>query len=147
MAKTFAALSGQEPALYHSIDTQANGKGRKQRELKGMAAEAAWRVPVKNAKDLPGRVPYLTGMPVFRTDNTATELGLSKGGMGNIVSIRYTERAGRRYTISAEVDFPGFQGDDPQHPHRFPRAKRPTRSNTQDVGGEEAVGGRSISRT
>jgi hypothetical protein len=116
MAKTFAKITGQEAVMYHSIDTR--GRGRLRRELKGTAAEAAWRVPVKEAKDLPGRVPYLTGMPVFCTDNLATELGLSKGSIGTIVSIRYTERGGRRYATSAEVDFPGFEGEDKEHPSR-----------------------------
>jgi hypothetical protein len=116
MAKTYGRITEQEAVMYHSIDTR--GRGRKLRELKGMAAEAAWRVPVKNVRDLPGRVPYLTGMPVFCTENMATELGLSKGCMGTIVSIRYVERDGRRYAVSAEVDFPGFKGDNEEHPNR-----------------------------
>ncbi|KAJ6473029.1 hypothetical protein C8R45DRAFT_775751, partial [Mycena sanguinolenta] len=118
MGKAFGTLTGQEPIFYHSVDTRADGKGRKRCELRGEAAETAWRVPVKDAKDLPGKVPYLTGMPVFCTDNIATELGLSKGSMGTIVSIRYVERSGRRYAVSAEVDFPGFQGEDKEHPNR-----------------------------
>jgi hypothetical protein len=81
--------------MYHSIDTRV--RGRRLRELKGMAAEAAWSVPVKSVRDLSGRVPYLTGMPVFCTENMATELGLSKGCIGTIVSIRYVECNGRRY--------------------------------------------------
>ncbi|KAJ6508573.1 hypothetical protein C8R45DRAFT_795498, partial [Mycena sanguinolenta] len=119
MVKAFGTATGQEVILYHSLDTQAlDKKGHKHQELAGEAAEAAWRVPVKEAKDLPGRVSYLTGMAVFCTDNTATELGLSKGSMGTIVSIRYIDRGGRRYAISAEVDFPGFKGDNKDFPHR-----------------------------
>ncbi|KAJ6487966.1 hypothetical protein C8R45DRAFT_794766, partial [Mycena sanguinolenta] len=119
MAKAFGTATGQETVLYHSLDTRAiDKKGRRRQELKGEAAEAAWRVPVKDAKDLPGRVPYLTGMAVFCTENIATELGLSKGSMGTIVSIRYLERGGRRYAISAEVDFAGFRGDNEEFPNR-----------------------------
>ncbi|KAJ6510847.1 hypothetical protein C8R45DRAFT_793072, partial [Mycena sanguinolenta] len=116
MAKAFRTASGQEAVLYHSVDTC--GRGKERRELRGVVAEAAWRVPVKDAKDLPGRVPYLTGMPVFCTDNIATELGLSKGSMGTIVSVKYVERGGRRYAISAEVDFLGFKGEDEEYPNR-----------------------------
>ena len=88
MAKAFCRATGQEIAMYHSINTRRRGK--KRQELKGIAAEAAWRVPVE-AKDLPGRVPYMTGMPVFCTENIATELGLSKGSIGTLVSIKYVE--------------------------------------------------------
>jgi hypothetical protein len=116
MAKVFSTATGQEIVFHHSIDTR--GKGKKQQELKGIAAEAAWRVAVKEAKDLPGRVPYVTGMAVFCTDNIATELGLSKGSMGVLVSIQYIERDRRRYAVSAEVDFPGFKGEDKDNPHR-----------------------------
>jgi hypothetical protein len=117
MSKAFAQATGQEVALYHSIDTR--GKGKSRRELRGVAAEAAWSVPVKEAEDLPGKVPYVSGMPVFCTDNIATELGLSKGSMGTLVAVKYVIRSDRRYAISAEVDFPGFRGgEDPLHPHR-----------------------------
>jgi hypothetical protein len=44
--------------------------------------------------------------------------GAFKGSIGTIVSIRYTEQGGRRYATSAEVDFPGFKGEDEEHPNR-----------------------------
>jgi hypothetical protein len=47
----------------------------------------AWRVAVKEAKDLPERVPYVMCMAVFCTDNIVMELGLSKESMGILVSI------------------------------------------------------------
>nr|GAT47507.1 ATP-dependent DNA helicase [Mycena chlorophos] len=116
MAKAFAEATGQEMALYYSSDTRGAGNAKK--ELRGVAAESAWRVPVKEADDLGGKVPYIPGIPVFCTDNLATELGLSKGSMGKLFSIKYVERNGRRYAVSAEVDFPGYQSEDPEHPHR-----------------------------
>jgi hypothetical protein len=53
MTKAFAAATGQEYHLYHSHDTRGRGCNRKQ--LTGLAAEAAWSVPVKDAKDLGGK--------------------------------------------------------------------------------------------
>ena len=77
------------------------------------------RVSVKEASDLCGKVPYIPGMPVFGTENIATELGLSKSTSGALVSVTYQERNGRRYAVSATVDFPSYTGtpSDPQHPH------------------------------
>jgi hypothetical protein len=62
-AKAFATATKQEFLLYHSSDTR--GRGNNKRMLEGIAAEAAWRVRVKDAEDLGGRVPYIPGMPVF----------------------------------------------------------------------------------
>ncbi|KAI5827647.1 hypothetical protein K523DRAFT_209259, partial [Schizophyllum commune Tattone D] len=115
-SQAFAEATGQEFALYYSFDTR--GKGSNKRELKGVAAEAAWRLPVKTAEDLGGRVSYIPGMPVFGTENIATELGLSKGSLGTLVAVTYEIREGRRYAVSATVDFPGFRSNDPSHPHR-----------------------------
>ncbi|KAJ7602730.1 hypothetical protein FB45DRAFT_705025, partial [Roridomyces roridus] len=116
MAKTFAESTGQEVIVYYSED--GCGRGKKRRQLTGLAAEAAWHAPVKDAADLPGKVVYVPGMPVFCTENTATELGISKGSRGTLVSVRYAERDGKRYATTAEVDFPGYNGTDPEHPHR-----------------------------
>jgi hypothetical protein len=116
MSCAFARATGQTSVMYHSIDTRGRGKSR--RELIGIAAEAAWRVAVKEADDLSGRLPLVSGMPVFCTENIATELRISKGCMGKVVSVRYVQRSGRHYAVSAEVDFPGYKGPDPQHPHR-----------------------------
>ncbi|TRM57987.1 hypothetical protein BD626DRAFT_369257, partial [Schizophyllum amplum] len=109
-ARAFADATNQPFALYHALDTR--GKGNNRQTLQGMAAEAAWRIPVKQADDLGGRVPYIPGMPVFGTENIATELGLSKGSLGTLVSVTYDERDGRRFAVSATVNFPAFQGDD-----------------------------------
>jgi hypothetical protein len=65
-------------------------------------------------------VPYLPGMAVFCTENLATELGISNGSPGTLVSIVYEEIDGRRYAISAEVDFKAYKSSDPDapYPHR-----------------------------
>ncbi|KAJ7218929.1 hypothetical protein C8J57DRAFT_1015085, partial [Mycena rebaudengoi] len=121
MAKAFAAATGQDCHIYYSRDTR--GRGRKRKQLTGLAAEAAWSVPVKEANDLGGKqfffahripqVPYLPGMPVFCTENLATELGISNGSPGTLLSIVYEEIDGRRYAISAEVDFKAYKNSDP----------------------------------
>nr|GAT48229.1 ATP-dependent DNA helicase [Mycena chlorophos] len=116
MCQAFADTTAQESAIYYSVDTR--GRGTNKQELKGIAAEAAWRVPVKEANDLGGKMPFVPGCPVFCTENIATELGISKGSMGTLVSLKYVERNSRRYAICAEVDFPGYKGKDPDHPHR-----------------------------
>ncbi|KAJ6512935.1 hypothetical protein C8R45DRAFT_812553 [Mycena sanguinolenta] len=115
MAKTFASATGQETNIFHSLDTRGRGKNRK--ELKGIAAEVAWQVPVKEADDLGGRVPYVPGMPVFCTDNIATELGLSKGSLGTLASIKYVERSGRKYAVCAEVDFTAYESGNKDFPN------------------------------
>lgn len=116
MSCAFSRATGQESFVYFSIDTR--GRGKAKRELVGVAAEAAWRVAVKEADDLSGKLPLVSGMPVFCTENIATELRISKGCMGKLVSVKYVERSGCRYAVSVEVDFPGYQGKDPLHPHR-----------------------------
>ncbi|KAJ6529961.1 hypothetical protein DFH09DRAFT_818955, partial [Mycena vulgaris] len=118
MAETFATATGQGCHIYHAKDTR--GRGRKHQQLTGLAAEAAWTIPVKEANDLGGKVPYLPGMPVFCTENIATELGISNGSPGTLVSIVYEETEGRRYAISAEVDFKAYKNSqaDAPHPHR-----------------------------
>ncbi|KAJ6573556.1 hypothetical protein DFH09DRAFT_870802, partial [Mycena vulgaris] len=118
MAEAFATATGQECHVYHSMDTR--GWGRKQRQLAGLAAEAAWSLPVKEANDLGGKVPYVPGMAVFCTENPATELGISNGSPGTLVSIIYEEIEGRRYAISAEVDFRAYKNSnsDAPFPHR-----------------------------
>ncbi|KAJ6465352.1 hypothetical protein C8R45DRAFT_424089 [Mycena sanguinolenta] len=118
MAEAFATATGQECHVYHSMDTR--GRGRKRRQLTGLAAEAAWSVPVKEANDLGGKVPYVPGMAVFCTENLATELGISNGSPGTLVSIKYEEIDSRRYPISAQVDFRAYTNRDSNspHPHR-----------------------------
>ncbi|KAJ6476584.1 hypothetical protein DFH09DRAFT_879636, partial [Mycena vulgaris] len=118
MAEAFAAATGQDCHAYHSRDTR--GGGRKQRQLTGLAAEAAWSVPVKEANDLGGKVPYVPGMVVFCTENLATELGTSNGSPGTLISIIYEEIEGRRYAISAQVDFRAYTNSNPDtlFPHR-----------------------------
>ncbi|KAF7344176.1 ATP-dependent DNA helicase [Mycena venus] len=100
MAETFATATGQGCHIYHGKDTR--GRGRKRHQLTGLAAEVAWAVPVKEANDLGGKVPYLPGMPVFCTENIATELGISNSSPGALISTVYEETEGRRYAISAE---------------------------------------------
>lgn len=114
-SKAFAQATGQDFNIYHAFDTR--GRGRNKKKLTGLAAEAAWRVRVKDANDLGGKVPFIPGMPVFGTDNIATELGLSKGSMGTLVSIKYEVHEGRQYAISATVDFTGYNSVDSEHPH------------------------------
>ncbi|KIK56959.1 hypothetical protein GYMLUDRAFT_142336, partial [Collybiopsis luxurians FD-317 M1] len=114
-AKAFAKAIGQEFHLYYSTDHC--GRGKSKREISGIAAEAAWNVSVKSAQDLGGRVPYIPGMPVFGTENIATELGLSKGSLGTLVSIKFEEREGRKYAVSAEIDFPGYKGKNIKFPN------------------------------
>ncbi|KAJ6492011.1 hypothetical protein C8R45DRAFT_786614, partial [Mycena sanguinolenta] len=118
MAQAFAKITGQEFHLYYAKDTR--GRGSKKYQLTGIAAEIAWSIPVKEANDLGGRVPYMPGMPVFCTENIATELGISNGSPGTLVSVIYEEVEGRRYPISAEIDFSAYTNKDPntRHPHR-----------------------------
>ncbi|KAJ6597606.1 hypothetical protein DFH09DRAFT_868187, partial [Mycena vulgaris] len=118
MAEAFAASTGQGCPIYHSKDTR--GRGGKRRQLTGLVAEVAWAVPVKEANDLGGKVPYVPGMPVFCTENIATELGISNGSPGTLVSVIFEEVEGRRYAISAEVDFRAYKNSDPDapYPHR-----------------------------
>ncbi|KAJ7936504.1 hypothetical protein B0H13DRAFT_2226783 [Mycena leptocephala] len=123
MAAAFATATGQDCHIYHSRDTR--GRGRKRQQLTGLAAEAAWSVPVKEANDLGGKVlipevPYVPGMAVFCTENLATELGIVNGSPGTLVSIVYEETDGRRYAISAEVDFKAYKNSNPDapYPHR-----------------------------
>jgi hypothetical protein len=54
MAEAFATATGQDCHNYHSRDTR--GRGRKRQQLTGLAAEAAWSVPVKEANELGGKV-------------------------------------------------------------------------------------------
>ncbi|KAJ7775635.1 hypothetical protein DFH07DRAFT_700662, partial [Mycena maculata] len=117
-AEAFASATGQEYQLYHAKDTR--GRGRNKRQLSGLAAEVAWSIPVKEANDLGGKVPFVPGMPVFCTENIATELGISNGSLGTLVSIVYEDVEGRRYAISAEVDFRAYRNSNPDalHPHR-----------------------------
>jgi hypothetical protein len=137
MAKAFATATDQECHVYHSKDTR--GRGGRRRQLTGLAAEVAWAIPVKEANDLGGKVPfqvvilfsfthqkgekkvpYVPGMPVFCTENIATELGISNGSPGTLISVIYEEIETRRYAISAEVDFRAYKNSDPNapHPHR-----------------------------
>ncbi|KAJ6459328.1 hypothetical protein C8R45DRAFT_779589, partial [Mycena sanguinolenta] len=118
MAKAFANATGQGYHLYHSKDTR--GRGRNRYQLTGLAAEAAWAMPVKEANDLGGKVPYIPGMPVFCTENIATELGISNGSPGILISIIFEEIEGRRYAISAEVDFRAYTNSQAgaPYPHR-----------------------------
>ncbi|KAJ7191907.1 hypothetical protein B0H12DRAFT_968789, partial [Mycena haematopus] len=119
MAEAFAAATGQGCHVYHSRDTR--GRGGKRQQLTGLAAEAAWALPVKDANDLGGKVvPYIPGMAVFCTENIATELGISNGSPGTLVSIIFEEIEGRRYAISAEIDFRAYKSSQPDapHPHR-----------------------------
>ncbi|KAJ3720732.1 hypothetical protein DFJ43DRAFT_963529, partial [Lentinula guzmanii] len=116
-AQAFAQATGQIFSVYYSRDSR--GKGNTKKDLQGLAAETAWNVSIKSAHDLGGRMPYIPGMPVFAMENIATELGLSKGSLGTLVSITFREYNHRRYAVSAFVDFPGFKGkQDPDHPHR-----------------------------
>jgi ATP-dependent DNA helicase PIF1 len=118
MAEVFAEVTGQPCNIYHAMDTR--GRGSKKAQLAGLVAEVSWAIPVKDANDLGGKVPYMPGMSVFCTENIATELGLSNGSPGVIVSIVFEEIGGRRYAISADVDFEAYRKSAPNapHPHR-----------------------------
>ncbi|KAJ8079938.1 hypothetical protein PM082_016763 [Marasmius tenuissimus] len=127
MAVAFASATDQDSYMYYSKDMI--GRGGKKRQLTGLAAEVAWSVPVKEANDLGGRVPYVPGMPVFCTENIATELGISNGSPGTLVSVIYEEVDGRRYAISANVDFKAYTTSNPNaaHPHRVTLQPRKNR--------------------
>ncbi|KAJ7031473.1 hypothetical protein C8F04DRAFT_1041409, partial [Mycena alexandri] len=56
-------------------------------------------------------------MPVFCTENIATELGISNGSLGTLISLVYEEFEGRRYAISADVDFKAYKNSNPDAPH------------------------------
>ncbi|KAL9934843.1 hypothetical protein V8E36_006618 [Tilletia maclaganii] len=106
MAAAFASNSGQELHMYYSVDKV--GRGNEQRQLQNAAAHSAWLVPPKQAGDLHGRLPLVIGMPVFCTENIATELGVCNGADGVVAKITYTEERGKRFATSVEVDFPTF---------------------------------------
>jgi len=55
--------------------------------LQNNAAKAAWNGKAKDAKDLSGHLLLIPGMPVFLTENIATELGLSNGSEGTYTNI------------------------------------------------------------
>jgi hypothetical protein len=110
MSEALAEATCQEFPLYHSHNVV--GHGRQKHQLTGLAAEAAWALPVKKVNDLGGCIPYLPGMPVFCTENIATELGVSNGSAGTIVHITYEIEDGRRYAVSAEVDFSAYRSSD-----------------------------------
>ncbi|KAH8802371.1 hypothetical protein DL96DRAFT_1475472 [Flagelloscypha sp. PMI_526] len=120
MARTFAQATGQESHVYYSEDYMK--KGNEKIFLKSKAALAAWNVRVKDAKDLGGRVRYVPGMPIFIAGgNIATELGISNGSIGVLVSLEYKlDEKGRRYATSAVVDMPKYVNPDASesHPHR-----------------------------
>ncbi|KAL9939763.1 hypothetical protein V8E36_001580 [Tilletia maclaganii] len=118
MAEAFAVASGQELHFYYATDKI--GRGNAQRALKNAAAAAAWAIPPKKAGDLCGRLPLLRGMPVFCTENIATELGICNGSSRSVVDVTYEIDGSRRYAVSVEVDFPGYTNSKAreQHPHR-----------------------------
>ncbi|KAF8592083.1 hypothetical protein K439DRAFT_1244574, partial [Ramaria rubella] len=105
-SRAFAGATNQEFHFYYSSDTK--GLGKCKHLLQNAAAIAAWNAPVKSAGDLSGCLPLIPGMPVFLTVNLATELGLSNGSEGTLVSVKYELRHGRHYTISAEVDIHSY---------------------------------------
>ncbi|KAJ7061708.1 hypothetical protein C8F01DRAFT_946580, partial [Mycena amicta] len=120
MTQAFAAVTGQEFAIYFAKDTI--GSREQKIELRGQNAEDAWDTPIKShAQDLSGRLPLVIGMPIFVVHNMAVELGISNGSSGTLVGINYEIRDGRRYAISAEVDLPSYTSQDPTsvHPHRI----------------------------
>ncbi|KIK55921.1 hypothetical protein GYMLUDRAFT_174987, partial [Collybiopsis luxurians FD-317 M1] len=77
--KAFAQATSQEFHIHFSKDWHGRGKNKK--EIQGLAVEGA--------HNLGGRVLYIPGMPVFGMENIATELGLSKGSLGTLVSITF----------------------------------------------------------
>ncbi|KIJ25642.1 hypothetical protein M422DRAFT_122480, partial [Sphaerobolus stellatus SS14] len=115
-AKAFAAATGQEFHFYYSEDSY--GKGKKKKKLQNMAAEAAWNARVKDAGDMGGRLPLLPGMPCFLTENIATELGLSNGSEGTVVSVKYKIVDGKRYAVAVNVDFKSYNNPKKVYPHR-----------------------------
>jgi len=116
-AHAFVHLSGYDFHFYYSTDTC--GQGCNKILLQNEAAHAAWNTPVKAASDLSGHLPLIPGMPVFLTQNLATELGLSNGSEGTLVSVTYQLRNNKRYAISAQVDFNSYNQGSPEHPHRI----------------------------
>ncbi|KAE8243843.1 hypothetical protein A4X13_0g6923 [Tilletia indica] len=129
MSESFAALSGQDYWVYHSLDKV--GKGHKQKVLRHAAAESAWAIPPKHASDLHGRLPLLIGMPVFCTENIATELGISNGSEGRVAKISYFEKDGRRFLISADVDFPAYRNSDASAPFPHRVVLSPVKANVK----------------
>jgi hypothetical protein len=115
MADAFAMETGQEYHIYYSRDLK--GCGRSKRQLTGLAAEVAWDIPVKEANDLGGHMLYIPGMAVFCTENIATELGISNGSHGQLVSVVYEDHGGCRYAISADVDFESYNNTSPTAPN------------------------------
>jgi hypothetical protein len=113
-SKAFAETTGQGFHVYHSMDTIPNGRGKGsvRVQLRNLCREAAWNLPFKDTADLGGRLPLIPGMPVFLVKNLATELGLSNGSPGTLVSVKYTTQSNHqttwRYAISVEVDFPSY---------------------------------------
>ena len=115
-AEAFARATGYSFHLYYALDTVGNGRNR--RELINQAAEAAWNTPVKSANDLSGKLPIIPGMPIFITENIATELGLSNGSQGVLVSAKYQVHNNHRYLISVDVDIDSYNNPRNSYPHR-----------------------------
>ncbi|KIJ42108.1 hypothetical protein M422DRAFT_126760, partial [Sphaerobolus stellatus SS14] len=112
----FAHATGQSFHLYHSLDYFVNNKSKLL--LKNAAADAAWNAPTKKANNLYGHLPLVPGMPVFLTDNIATEIGLSNGCEGTLVSLKYEVAGNKRYAASVDVDFPSYHNPNKVHQHR-----------------------------
>ncbi|KAJ6487301.1 hypothetical protein DFH09DRAFT_1252834 [Mycena vulgaris] len=117
MAEAFAAVTGQG---CHLPFEGYEGTRGKRRQLAGLVAEVAWAIPVKEANDLGGKMPYVPGMPVFCTENIAIEMGISNGSPGTLVSVIFEEIEGHCYAISAEVEFRAYKNSNPDapRPHR-----------------------------
>jgi hypothetical protein len=115
-SKAFAQVTNQQFHVYYSEDTC--GGGKKKFTLKNEAAEAAWNTSIKRAKDLSGRLPLIPGMPIFLTDNIATEIGLSNGSEGKLVGVNYKEYEGKRYATSVLVELKTYNNPQQENPHR-----------------------------
>ena len=115
-SQAFAKMTRQEFHVYHSTDSK--GKGKNKYILQNAAAKAAWNGRVKDAKDLSGHLPLIPGMPVFLTENIATEIGLSNGSEGKLISVKYEIRESKRYAVSVDVDFKAYNNPNNSNPHR-----------------------------
>ncbi|KIJ26592.1 hypothetical protein M422DRAFT_133850, partial [Sphaerobolus stellatus SS14] len=113
--KSFAHATNQQFHIYYSQDT--TGKKAGNIPLTGKVAEAAWNTPVKDAEDLCGCLPLIPEMPVFLTENIATELGLSKGSDGTLISVKYKLNNGKHIAVSVDVDFLTYYNPSQEFPH------------------------------
>jgi hypothetical protein len=108
MAKAFATATGQDCHIYYSRDTR--GRGRKRKQLTGVAAEAAWSVPVKEANDLGGKV-LVQSIDIYDFCCSPNTQGPLPAGNGGILHRKSCNGAGDLEWQSGNTHINRVRGD------------------------------------